>query len=78
MYYRTTIVLAAALALALLADTSDVNRYRTPMLAGTPTLGPESDPGPMPEIFVSVVQQTSGKQAPLQPQSRLEMRLRFR
>ncbi|MGA7840085.1 MAG: hypothetical protein WA823_03085 [Candidatus Acidiferrales bacterium] len=73
MYYRTTIVLAAALALALLADTSDVNRYRTPMLAGTPTLGPESDPGPMPEIFVSVVQQTSGKQAPLQPQSRLEI-----
>ena len=73
MYFRTTIVLAAALALALLADTSDVNRYRTPMLAGAPALGPMSDPGPMPEIFVSVVQQTSGKQAPLQPQSRLEI-----
>src|SRR5579863_4293378 len=73
MYFRTTIVLAAALALALLADTSDVNRYRTPMLAGAPALGPVSDPGPMPEIFVSVVQQTSGKQAPLQPQSRLEI-----
>jgi hypothetical protein len=71
MYYRTTIVLAAAL--ALLADTADVNRYRTPVLAGSPTLGPLSDPGPMPEIYVSVVQQTSGKQAPLQPQSRLEI-----
>jgi hypothetical protein len=73
MYYRTTIVLAAALALALLADTADVNRYRTPVLAGSPALGPVSDPGPMPEIYVSVVQQTSGKQAPLQPQSRLEI-----
>ena len=73
MYYRTTIVLAAALALGLLADTADVNRYRTPVLAGSPGLGPVADPGPMPEIFVSVVQQTSGKQAPLQPQSRLEI-----
>jgi hypothetical protein len=71
MYYRTTIVLAAAL--ALWADTSDVNRYRTPVLAGSPTLGSLPDPGPMPEIFVSVVQQPSGKQAPLQPQSRLEI-----
>jgi hypothetical protein len=73
MYYRTTIVLAAALALGLLADTADVNRYRTPVLAGSPGLGPVADPGPMPEIFVSVVQQTSSKQAPLQPQSRLEI-----
>jgi hypothetical protein len=71
MYYRTTIVLAAALALC--ADTADVNRYRTPVLAGSPTLGSLPDPGPMPEIFVSVVQQPSGKQAPLQPQSRLEI-----
>ena len=46
MYFRTTIVLAAALALALVADTADVNRYRTPMLAGTPALGSMSDPGP--------------------------------
>src|SRR5271155_2419165 len=73
MYFRTTIVLAAALALALLADTADVNRYRTPVLAGSPTLGALPDPGPMPEIFVSVVQQANGKQAPLQPQSRLEI-----
>ena len=71
MYYRTTIVLAAALALC--ADTADVNRYRTPVLAGSPSLGSLPDPGPMPEIFVSVVQQPSGKQAPLQPQSRLEI-----
>jgi hypothetical protein len=73
MYFRTTIVLAAALALALVPDTADVNRYRTPMLASAPALGSMSDPGPMPEIFVSVVQQTTGKQAPLQPQSRLEI-----
>src|SRR5271170_8405344 len=73
MYYRTTIVLATALALALLADTADVNRYRTPVLAGSPALGSVPDPGPMPEIFVSVVQQTSGKQEPLQPESRLEI-----
>jgi hypothetical protein len=71
MYYRTTIVLAAALALC--ADIADVNHYRTPVLAGSPTLGSLPDPGPMPEIFVSVVQQASGKQAPLQPQSRLEI-----
>jgi hypothetical protein len=71
MHYRTTIVLAAALALC--ADTSDVNRYRTPVLAGAPALGSASDPGPMPEILVSVVQQPSGKQEPLQPQSRLEI-----
>jgi hypothetical protein len=71
MYFRTTIVLAAAL--ALMADTADVNRYRTPVLAGSPTLGSLPDPGPMPEIYVSVVQQTSGKQTPLQPQSRLEI-----
>jgi len=71
MHYRTTIVLAAALALC--ADTADVNRYRTPVLAGAPTLGSLPDPGPLPEIFVSVVQQPSGKQAPLQPQSRLEI-----
>jgi hypothetical protein len=73
MHFRTTIVLAAALALALLADTADVNRYRTPVLAGSPALGAVPDPGSMPEIFVSVVQQTSGKQTPLQPQSRLEI-----
>ena len=73
MHYRTTIVLAAALTLVLLADTADVNRYRTPVLPGSPALGSVSDPGPMPEIFVSVVQQTSGKQEPLQPQSRLEI-----
>jgi hypothetical protein len=73
MYFRTTIVLAAALAWALFADTADVNHYRTPVLPGSPALGAVPDPGPMPEIFVSVVQQTSGKQAPLQPQSRLEI-----
>jgi hypothetical protein len=56
-----------------MADTADVNRYRTPVLAGSPTLGSLPDPGPMPEIYVSVVQQTSGKQTPLQPQSRLEI-----
>jgi hypothetical protein len=71
MHYRTTIVLAAALALC--ADIADVNRYRTPMLAGAPTLGSIPNPGPLPEILVSVVQQTPTSKAPLQPESRLEI-----
>src|SRR3984957_1409698 len=71
MDFRTTIVLAPAP--GLLADISDVNHYRTPVRAGSPPPGSLPDPGPMPEIYVSVVQQTSGKQAPLQPQSRLEI-----
>jgi hypothetical protein len=70
MYYRTTIVLAAALALC--ADRADVNRYRTPLLPDTPNLGSLPDPGPLPEIYLSV-QQPSGKAEPLQPQSRLEI-----
>jgi hypothetical protein len=71
MYFRTTIVLAAALALC--ADLTDVNRYRTPLLAGTPDLGSLPNSGTLPEVYLSVVQQGSGKQAPLQPQSRLEI-----
>ena len=70
MYYRTTIVLAAALALC--ADLKDVNRFRTPLLPDTPELGSLPNAGPLPEIYLSV-QQSSGKQAPLQPQSRLEI-----
>ena len=71
MYFRTTIVVAAALALC--ADLTDVNRYRTPLLAGTPDLGSLPNSGALPEVYLSVVQQSSGKQAPLQPQSRLEI-----
>ncbi|MFZ3216288.1 MAG: hypothetical protein WA192_09540 [Candidatus Acidiferrales bacterium] len=71
MFCRTTIVLAAALALG--ADTADVNHYRAPLLAGAPDLGAVGIAGPLPEVYVSVVQQNSGKQAPLQPQSRLEI-----
>jgi hypothetical protein len=52
---------------------TDVNRYRTPLLAGTPDLGALPNSGTLPEVYLSVVQQSSGKQAPLQPQSRLEI-----
>jgi hypothetical protein len=71
MYFRTTIVVAAALALC--ADLTDVNRYRTPLLAGTPDFGSSPNSRSMPEVYLSVTQQPSGKQAPLQPQSRLEI-----
>ena len=71
MYFRTTIVVAAALALC--ADLTDVNRYRTPLLAGTPDFGSPPNSRSMPEVYLSVTQQPSGKQAPLQPQSRLEI-----
>ncbi|MFZ0584550.1 MAG: hypothetical protein WA690_19090 [Candidatus Acidiferrales bacterium] len=71
MYYRTTIVLAAALALC--ADLRDVNRYRTPLLPGPPDLSSLPTADPLPEVYLSVGQQSSGKQSPLQPQSRLEI-----
>jgi hypothetical protein len=71
MYFRTTIVLAAALALC--ADLTDVNRYRTPLLPGASDLGSPSNGNSLPEVYLSVVQQGSGKPAPLQPQSRLEI-----
>ncbi len=71
MYYQTTIVLAAALVLC--ADLTDVNRYRTPMLPGASDLSSLPNGNSMPEVYLSVVQQGSGKQAPLQPQSRLEI-----
>lgn len=71
MDFRTTIVLAAALALC--ADLRDVNHYRTPLLPGAPDFDALPNPDPLPEIYLSVVQQSSGKQAPLRPQSRLEI-----
>jgi hypothetical protein len=72
MYPRSTLVLAAALALS--ADLTDVNRYRTPLLPGTPVLNSfSSGAPPFSDVFVSVVQQTSAKATPLQPQSRLEI-----
>ena len=52
MYYRTTIVLAAALALC--ADLRDVNRYRTPLLPDPPDLGSLPTAGPLPEVYLSV------------------------
>jgi hypothetical protein len=72
MYIRSTLVIAAALALG--ADLVDVNRYRTPLLPGTPALNSAlSSAPPLSDVFVSVVQQPSAKQTPLQPQSRLEI-----
>jgi hypothetical protein len=69
MYTRTTIVLAAALALG--ADTADVNRYKSHLLPGQPDFS--SVPSPGADVFVSVQQQASSKQSPLQPQSRMEI-----
>jgi hypothetical protein len=70
MYFRTTIVLAAALSIC--GDGADVNRYRTPAFAGAPDLSSLPNTSSLPEIYLSVVQQTS-KQQPLQPQSRIEI-----
>jgi hypothetical protein len=70
MFTRTTLVLAAALALG--SDTADVNRYKSPLLPGA-----EPDFSSMPrsnsEVFLSAQQQASSKQSPLQPQSRIEI-----
>jgi hypothetical protein len=69
MYTRATIALAAVLALG--ADTADVNRYRSHLLPGQPDFS--SVPSPGADVFVSVQQQASSKQSPLQPQSRMEI-----
>jgi len=69
MLARTIIVLAAALGLG--ADTGDVNRYRTHLLPGEPDFS--SVPSPNSDLFLSVQQQASSKQSPLQPQSRMEI-----
>src|ERR1700679_2834723 len=66
---RTTIALAAVLALG--ADTADVNRYRSHLLPGQPDFSSVRSPGA--DVFVSVQQQASSKQSPLQPQSRMEI-----
>jgi hypothetical protein len=69
MYTRTTLLLAAALALS--ADTVDVNRYKSHLLPGEPDFS--SVPSPGSDVFLSVQQPASSKQSPLQPQSRLEI-----
>jgi hypothetical protein len=69
MYTRTTLVLAAALALG--ADTVDVNRYKSHLLPGEPDFSTVPSPGS--DVFLSVQQPASSKQSPLQPQSRLEI-----
>jgi hypothetical protein len=76
MYIRCILVIVAAMGIS--GDTADVNRYRTPVLPDIPDIG--TVPGSVrsvdlfgPAMFVSVGQQASNKQAPLQPQSRLEI-----
>lgn len=76
MYIRCILVVVAAVGIS--GDGADVNRYRTPVLPDTPDLA--SLPSSVrsvdlfgPGMFVSVVPQASNKQAPLQPQSRLEI-----
>lgn len=76
MYIRCILAIMAVMAIS--GDRADVNRYRTPVLPEAPDISslPSSvrsidvfDPG----VFVSVDQQASNKQNPLQPQSRLEI-----
>src|ERR1700684_1508203 len=76
MYIRCILVIVAAMGIS--GDTADVNRYRTPVLPDIPNIG--TVPSSVrsvdlfgPAMFVSVGQQASNKQAPLQPQSRLEI-----
>ncbi len=76
MYCRYILIVVAAMAFS--ADRADVNRYRTPMLPDAPGLpalpsAARSNDFFGPDVFISVVQQTAGKQTPLQPQSRLEI-----
>jgi hypothetical protein len=70
MFTRLTLVLAAALAFG--SDTGDVNRYKSHLVPGV-----EPDfsgaPNTNSEVFLSVQQQASSKQSPLQPQSRMEI-----
>jgi hypothetical protein len=72
MYFRTTIVIAAVLAIC--ADTADTTRARMALpivsdLGPLPALPPSQ---PATDIFVSVVQHTD-KPSDLRPQSRLEI-----
>jgi hypothetical protein len=56
-------------------DTSDVNRYRKPLLPGASSTNADSAPDAtnLPPILISVSPQSKGKSEPLQPQSRLEI-----
>jgi hypothetical protein len=76
MYIRHIIVLGAALAIG--ADRADINRYRTPVLPDGPGLNSLPTPTRSNDLFgspffISVVDQSTNKQTPLQPQSRLEI-----
>ncbi|MGB0034885.1 MAG: hypothetical protein WBP79_05370 [Candidatus Acidiferrales bacterium] len=70
MYLRPTLVLAAALALC--ADVPDTTRFRNP-LPGVPNASSLPSPMSLPDVFVSVVQQSSKKPSALRPQSRLSI-----
>ena len=76
MYIRCILVIVAAMGIS--GDGADVNRYRTPVLPDTPDFAPLPSSVRSvdlfgPGMFVSVGPQASNKQAPLQPQSRLEI-----
>lgn len=72
MYFRTTIVIAAVLAIC--ADAPDTTRARMalPIVSDLGPLPAISTPLPVTDIFVSVVQHPD-KPSDLQPQSRLEI-----
>jgi len=76
MYIRCILVIVAAMGIS--GDTADVNRYRTPVLPDTPDIAAATSSVRSvdlfgPGMFISVGPQASNKQAPLQPQSRLEI-----
>lgn len=56
-------------------DTSDVNRYRKPLLPGASSsnAAAPSDVSNLTPVLISVGPQSKGKAEPLQPQSRLEI-----
>ncbi|MGC1385505.1 MAG: hypothetical protein WA823_17140, partial [Candidatus Acidiferrales bacterium] len=69
------LLLLAGLGTGSGGDTSDVNRYRKPLLPGTSSTSTDSsaDASNLPPILISVAPQSKGKSEPLQPQSRLEI-----
>ena len=70
MYFRSTLVFAAVL--IAFADVPDETHFRMP-LPGIAELNSFSGSIVMPDLFVSVIPQSSGKPATLQEHSRIEI-----
>jgi hypothetical protein len=70
MYFRTTLALAAAL--IAFADVPDETHFRMP-LPGIAQFSSLPGPSLIPDVFVSVIPQSSGKSPALQEHSRIEI-----